>query len=1279
MDDPRQGYTEALAVLQNSHPGLTVVLDQAPLMEVHHRVTGPLTEAARALGVRLVRIDTHSDPAGSANTVPDPAWRECTDLPEPAAVLLVTDGRGRDWSGPRLRRPLSELAARVPVALLHAFSRPYWPRSAVTTEPMCLDTAADTRPAAPLLWTSVLDAPDASDAGTGQDEVALIPVLEPGPAPLRMWARALSGAEPGWEADVWPLSAASAPPTEGNATLTAGEQVDLFLSTSSSGARELAVRLAQAPVNLPVAEVVQSTVPRTAPVFAAASAGAEIAEVLGGPLMTEPLTGAPLTDPTRSALDFRPGVRREMLERFGSISTMRAVFHTLGVEFKETSQVYQCLSLVESAAPEIHGLDGEEELARAIIPALSEMPGEYRRLASRLEAALTDEGPFRSLPRVSEHPPRSERAESAVTVQNTAGSTDADPTAPAPAQPKAGARSRAPRTRLAYLGDFPPQNLNFTGRDDILDEMHESLSGRPGSSYLLAGSTGIGKTQIAVEYAHRFREEYDLVWWIPSAVSTDIHQAYLRLAERLGVKVVSTEPEMTVRMVNEALETDPEAGKWLLVFDDVPDPEALSSVSLPLGGRGRVLLTSRNQGWIQSGRGAGHVIPKLSSEESVALLSKVCPHRLRQDPDTAALIAERLQYLPLALAQMGALLRDSLMDTDTFLDMLQRKFDDLVDHAEADDQYPLPLAAAWRIQLEDLRRDSTAAGETKRLVLEFIKLCAFFAPRPLPRAFFHRARGLSDDPHLSRVLGDDMMLSRVLRFANRHSLADFDLENNTFQLHATFQSVVQRSLSADDRTLYRSLAHRVLAQSDPLGPARPQNRADYMLLYAHVTAARAWRSRDQQVRNLVINLAEFLKEVGDYEAALELTREAFDAWTDSPSHRFRVWTVRGVCLRVLGDNDTALTEAELMYQEQVALEGPHSDEALKAQVGRASALTNFGDFDEAEVLLREVYERRLESFGEDDEETLKSAHYYATVLQFLSRFEEALEVDQANAVRNRYVFGENGISTLRSHLSVSMTLIALGRMGEAMAKLEDCARRFEAIGAADSPHALNIPLMLAIVQRRTGNYGAALELSAQATENYRRYHLPAARSALLCRSVHMVDLALCGRVDEARSEADEVLALLDRHYRDYHPFPATTRINAGIVMRAAGRYGKALDMDRAAVQKLQRIYGDSRVTVLPGLINIATDLFGLGRVQEALRQDSEAEEMCRRNMQPGHHLLLVARRNHLISRRALGEEVDQEWDRLREESMAAYGDGYPESSGMDEFRRIDCDIIPVAR
>lgn len=1262
MDDFSHRYPHAFGNLTGGPSRLVVLVDSSPLMALHRHTVTRMVEEAERSGCPVVRF--------------------LPDLPSPlatehdvTAAVIVTDAQDRAWRQPRLRAWTASVASRVPTALLHLLDRSVWSRGPLTPRPMRL---AGPDPLSRASWSSVGSRGDVEGTAPSPD-TAVLPVLEFGPDALGTWDSVVHGRNGTWEADVCVIPSDGARPP--HTVPWDPDPVSRFLSHASRGARELAIRLVQAPVNLPVAELIQRNAPHSHRDRRAAAT--EIAEVFGGELMDPTLPVGDLDDPAASALDFLPGVRRDLLGRFGDLSVMRSVYYSLGVEFKDTARVYRWLGRIETGAPLITSLDGEESLARAMLPALSEMPGEYRRFAQHLRAALDGTPGTSASPRnpastaVPPAKPATPREEPSPTVTDSRTPTTEPQSLPSePTLPRSGRKQGRTRS-LARLRGVPPHNLNFTGREEILTRVHRTLSESVGGVYLLAGGGGIGKTQIATEYAHRYRDDYDLIWWLPANSAADVQQSYVRLARYLGIGEESGNPEKTAQQVRDRLESDPDVGHWLLVFDDVSDLGQLDDENLlPVSGLGDTIITSRDQSWIPSGRSEGSVVPSLSPEESVALLRKVCPQGLEDDRD-ALRIAERLEHLPLALAQVGAYLRDSLMSVTDFLDLLRNKFDELVTHVEPEDLYPLPLAAAWNMQLEDLRRATGGDRTLKRMVREFVQLCSFFGPRPLPRTLFHRARGLSASPELTQILGNEMALSKVLRYVSRHSLAEFDRTNHTFQMHVTFQSVVQGTLTDEERVRYRDLAHRLLAQSDPLGPELPQNWSDYQLLFSHVRASEAWRSHDPQVRGLVHNVIRYLVETGNERAALDLADRAIKAWYDDTAQRFQVQLIRTEILRLRGDDELALAEAERMYAEQRELEGPDSEEALDANRARALALTHLGHFDQALSMYEEIHRTRTVLFTEEDEKTLVSAHDIAACLRRLGRFQEALEMDRRTLEQRKYLFGTNGIPTLRTQMSIGLSLMALGHLEEARKTLEDCQRRFEAAEADASAHSSDIPVFLSVVNRRLGNHDLALELSEQARRETIARYRPRTRPTLHINSIHMVNLAFTRRMDEARELAEDLLEHMDDMFPSRHLFPWASRVNAAIVFRAAGEYERAHELDRTALSKIRDLFPDAQVTLAAVEVNLSNNLFALGRLKEARAQDAAAVELCRESLGDHHLFLTTARRNLLISRRALGEDVQEEWEALRDLYAAQFGLDHRFVTTMANFVRLDTDIIPV--
>lgn len=87
--------------------------------------------------------------------------------------------------------------------------------------------------------------------------------------------------------------------------------------------------------------------------------------------------------------------------------------------------------------------------------------------------------------------------------------------------------------------NLPPRNPDFAGRTAFLEELHATLAGGGQAAVVqvaaVHGLGGVGKTQLALEYAHRYAADYDLIWWVPSEQPVAIPGLLAGLAKRLGI------------------------------------------------------------------------------------------------------------------------------------------------------------------------------------------------------------------------------------------------------------------------------------------------------------------------------------------------------------------------------------------------------------------------------------------------------------------------------------------------------------------------------------------------------------------------------------------------------------------------------------------------------------------------------------------------------------------------------------------------------------------------
>lgn len=210
----------------------------------------------------------------------------------------------------------------------------------------------------------------------------------------------------------------------------------------------------------------------------------------------------------------------------------------------------------------------------------------------------------------------------------------------------------------------PLRNPNFTGRDDELAAMKTSLTADSTVTvHSVSGLGGVGKTQLAIEYAHKFASDYDVVWWIGAETPATIPGHFAALATNLGLEPVN-DPDELHAAVHDALRT---AGGWLLIFDNADSVDDigpwLPSGPMSAGTPGHVIVTTRRREFRQLGTVLD--LEALDMGAAVRLLQTRAPDL---DDDLAESIADILGRLPLGLEQAAAYLDRTQIPPREFLD-----------------------------------------------------------------------------------------------------------------------------------------------------------------------------------------------------------------------------------------------------------------------------------------------------------------------------------------------------------------------------------------------------------------------------------------------------------------------------------------------------------------------------------------------------------------------------------------------------------------------------------
>jgi hypothetical protein len=300
----------------------------------------------------------------------------------------------------------------------------------------------------------------------------------------------------------------------------------------------------------------------------------------------------------------------------------------------------------------------------------------------------------------------------------------------------------APSPPRPFVG-VPPRIASFTGRTDELDRLDAILMQDKPAAVTQAsvaraavqGMGGVGKTSLAIEYAHRFRALYAGVCWCPAETRTALLSALAGLAVTLGA---ATARGAGVDKVEEAAKAvlrrlAEQRATWLLVYDNVPAPDDIADV-LPSAGA-RVLITSRFSDWSElADEVALDVLPL---EKAVAFLES---RRGYSDPAGAKALAEALGCLPLALDHAAAYCKRTQMQFGDYA----KKISSLIDTAPRGAGHPRSVAATFDLAITEAVMHCPAA-ET---LMAYLAQCA---PERIPMVLVEGA--LDNELNLMAALG----------------------------------------------------------------------------------------------------------------------------------------------------------------------------------------------------------------------------------------------------------------------------------------------------------------------------------------------------------------------------------------------------------------------------------------------------------------------------------------------------------------------------------------------
>jgi tetratricopeptide (TPR) repeat protein/transcriptional regulator with XRE-family HTH domain len=778
-----------------------------------------------------------------------------------------------------------------------------------------------------------------------------------------------------------------------------------------------------------------------------------------------------------------------------------------------------------------------------------------------------------------------------------------------------------------------PRNTCFIGRDALLHRLHTQLApAKPAAlsrAVALSGLGGIGKTQLAVEYAYRSALEYSAVFWLAAETAEGLMTSMQQIAEQLQLperqapeqpQVVAAVQRWLIRHVD-----------WLMIADNVEDLDLLQAV-LPSSQHGSLLLTTRRP---TLGTLAEMLeVPPMSGEEGITLVLQRA--HLLTKPVAATELVTHLEGLPLALDQAGAYIDETQCVIAEYLRRFQQQRSEVLArrgiHGGA---HPASVATTLRLSVQHIAQEHPTA-------IDLLCLCAFLHSEAIPEELL-----LTELSHLRPAAGsrarDSYQFDLALVALRNASLVTRHPETRTLSVHRLVQAVLQDQMEPDEAQRWSTRVVRVLHAAFPAGDFPTWSQCERLLPHVLMCAATLpEQACERELVELFQKAGDYLTWRGQYAQAETLFRRALRMQEQSlgPDHPQTATSLYHLAFLAYEQGkyeqaETLFHQTLVMYEQALGAGRP---EVARSLTGLANLYTNLGHYQQAEPL----YERALHIWeqipGLEQPEMGWALNGLAILRKNQGHYEQA-EVLYERALRLR----ERALGS--KHPLVAMVLNNLATLYRENKKYEQAtvlyqrARQIWEQGEhPDLAYALS---NLGEVSREQEQYEQAETFSRQALSMWERTLGP--EHFLLAYPLNNLgQIAQAqGRVDHAESLFKRCLQIRENQLAADHPATATTLSCLATLYRDQGKYEQAEPLFLRALGIREQQPGSEHPGIIETLGNLAALYRDQCRYEQAEALYQRVLALSERRLEPVHPQTgqIQKKYQHFLAQRSQASET----------------------------------------
>ncbi|KAH8895810.1 TPR-like protein [Thozetella sp. PMI_491] len=782
-------------------------------------------------------------------------------------------------------------------------------------------------------------------------------------------------------------------------------------------------------------------------------------------------------------------------------------------------------------------------------------------------------------------------------------------------------------------------NPDFISRGDLLDQILKRSSGPPGR-LALAGLGGIGKSQLAIHFAHRIAESRPDTWvfWVHAASRARFEKAFRDIADNVKLPGRTNQGVDICRLVHQWL-SNRHNGKWVLVIDSADDYtqflDAPGNVAethplasyIPQSGHGFTLLTTRNYSiGLDFCGGSANVIQigPMDPSEALSLLEKKLD--IVRDRNAAADLINKLNRIPLALSQAAAYIthrapRMSIHKYLTDFGESEQRRNHLLNNVRKDLHRDVDQSNA--VLNTGLMSIAQIYSERKSAV-DLLSLMAFFDPQSIPESILrpdrepiaqiedadtigsnyeagaiHPRGPVPDSTDTEPEFEDDILKLRD------YSLISLDTTGNLFSMHSLVQSSIKLWLT--DKHLQEKFQDKCIQRLSEAFPVpEHKNWPSCQTLFPHVELVIDYRPTNRDLEEIWVDLlhhaGQYANWMGNYEIAERM-------------------------------HNKEMITCETIYEI-------NHPKALRSMDGLSRAIWNQGRRNESERLTIHVLELSKVNLGVNHEDTLSRMADLASRFRSQGRWKEAEELDVHVFTTYKTTIQVDDQSTLRSMINLANTYRKQGRFKESEQLLLEALEISKSKLGTDHPDTLLAMRDLTSIFRKQGRLKEAEKLGRQALEI----------SILKLGAAHpdtadvMADLAAIfyrqGRINEAEKLQLQALDIQKTKLGTNHPDTLTHMIDLSATFRSQGRLNEAEELQIKVLEAQKATLGTNHPNTLASMSYLANTFYYQGRLNEAEEIELQALETSKAKLGPDHPHTLAYMAHLALTWKDLGREVE---------------------------------------